>query len=195
MPITQQQAAQWAGSATADQLTAIRSLRPDGRIPAGMVRHMVSISTQVVHCFVAGRAQPPILSLPDADGGASQWCQQLLQRDAVKRQTMDGDHPTRTGLAHTSSLADPILLKTFGHRGDITHRNPRIPFLRVSRTVFCVSRINGIIICHLHSSYLSQRFVRASSTGPGSTLIAELFADSVWGSLQPTSCTILSRRQ
>lgn len=110
MTITKEQAAQWAGSATAEQLTKLPS-PSDGRLRASTCLTMLKCSTEVVHCFIEGGTEPPILPLNDSDHYLyRRWCEEVLRRDARKTQTSKGDYATRTGLANRSREDDPGFL-------------------------------------------------------------------------------------
>lgn len=132
MPIAQQQAIEWAGPATADQLTALRSPRPDGRLTAKMSEYMVNVSSAVVYCIIAGGPHPPIFPVPGPASQIDQWCRSTLLRDERKRETLKGSQSTKTSLANKNAAQDPTFLRTFGHQADMRIHDPNIPFLRVS---------------------------------------------------------------
>ncbi|ORY59028.1 hypothetical protein BCR35DRAFT_335126 [Leucosporidium creatinivorum] len=133
MPINEQQANEWAGSATADQLTIIKSFRRDGRVTADQCRQLMLVSTGVAHCFVAGGPQPPMFSLPWEPVQGAHWCQEVLKRDERKRQTLDGPQSKSTKLAHKNAAQDPGFLRTFGHERELNVQplNSHVPFLRL----------------------------------------------------------------
>jgi len=132
MPITEQQAIEWAGSATADQLTTIQSFRPDGRLTADLCRQMMLVSTGVAHCFLARGPQPPIFNLPPGSGQEEAWCQAFLRRDERKRQTLDGTQASKTTLANKKAADDAPFFMSFGHQSDIRAWENHFPFLQVS---------------------------------------------------------------
>lgn len=138
MPITQQQAMDWTGSATADQLTApaIQSSHPDGRLTVDTCRKMISVSTAVVYCLVPGGAQPPILPLPRTSVRALAWCETLLNRNKRKEEALV-KVGNRSILANRNPANDATFLKTYGHQEYITEGNTNIPYLRVSKSPFC----------------------------------------------------------
>ncbi|ORY59018.1 hypothetical protein BCR35DRAFT_335118 [Leucosporidium creatinivorum] len=131
MPITEQQAVEWAGSVTADELTALPT-SSNGRLTLQRCHQMISVSTAVVHCLIPGGAQPPVLPLPEGRREpASTWCAHLLTRDDRKRQTLSGARLIRTGLANTNGADDDRFLRTFGHKQEIADRGPGSPFLKI----------------------------------------------------------------
>lgn len=131
MPITEQQALDWAGSKTAYELTALPSF-PDGRLRASTCRYMISVSTAVVHCILPDAPEPPTLRPSEHLVQLEIWGGEVLRRDERKRQTLEGKEAVRTGLAHKDSAGDQPFLKTFGYEHDISPRNRGVPFLRVS---------------------------------------------------------------
>jgi len=147
MPITREQAIEWAGSATAEGLTAVRSPRPDGRLTPEMVLHMMSVSTRVVHCFIPGGDQPPFLP---CGRQAENWCRDVLRRDERKRETLI-NQVQDTKLAHKNGADDPMFLKTFGDESVITPRNSFVPFVRV-----------GCIIILHHTWNVNSYFILSS---------------------------------
>lgn len=155
MTITEQQAIEWAGSATADQLTAV----PAGRLTTDMGRHMLSISTSVVHCLIPGGPQPPILPLPETRPQPIIWCEEVLRRDAQKRQTFDG----HAKYAHTSVLGDSGFLKTFGREETLQLRSPKLPFVRVSTLSVPCSQSRTRLKFNNPSSCVIRKFVRLPS--------------------------------
>lgn len=123
MPISEQQADEWAGSATADYLDPI----PPNRIRFGTLLQMVDFSTAVIHCFVAGGPTPPILP----EGLTNQmldWCGQVLHRDEGKREACILN--PSNNLAFMPS-GEEGFRQSFGRANDISPRNNHVAFLRV----------------------------------------------------------------
>lgn len=123
MPISEQQAAQWAGSATADSLLPMSQ----HRIRFGTLHQIVDFSTAVIHCFVEGGPTPPILP----EGLTYQmldWCGQVLERDRVKREACITNPSNNLAFMPSSEEG---FRQSFGHASEITPRNNHMAFTRV----------------------------------------------------------------
>lgn len=134
MPIAEAQAVEWTGSATADHLTRLPS-PADGRLRAATCSRMVNVSTAVVHCLIEGGPEPPIVPLEEHDYRLRGWCDEVLRRDARKKETLKGEYSTTTGLANKKGEDDSGFLKTFGHLPPNlqTYNYRHYPYLVVSR--------------------------------------------------------------
>lgn len=130
MPITQQEAIAWMGSATADQLAPI----PTVRLTWGVMRSIVDFSTQVIHCFVPGGATPPILPNTVASDHLLQGCCcKVLERDSTKRRGSQ----EAFSLAYTPlPPRDEVkFLATFTRRDEVNFHPHNYPFLKVGMRV------------------------------------------------------------
>lgn len=95
---------------------------------------MISVSTEVVHCFVPGGHQPPIIPVPVGDLPVHDWCEQIFKRDQGRRELWTGILTPDIDMAHRQLMVDERFLRTYeGHQADVGWRNNAIPFLRVSR--------------------------------------------------------------
>lgn len=140
MPITVQQATEWAGSASADQISALQSARHDNRLTADVCLKMACVSTEVIHCFVPGGSRPPVLPLP-ADPGLfhlNSWCTAILRNDDTKRESLRSTPSTKTALANKNAAQDPGFCRNYGHKEEIRPAEKHVPFLRVRRTSLAV---------------------------------------------------------
>lgn len=125
MPITEQQAAEWTGAATADSLVPI----PTGRLDYRKVHEMVDFSTSVIYCIVPGGPTLPIFTSPrhpDVD----RWCQKVLERDERKRAKCRDEVWRWYGNGGLSQ--DDSFRRTFGHETDLAPMGSALQFLRVS---------------------------------------------------------------
>ncbi|ORY59030.1 hypothetical protein BCR35DRAFT_201549 [Leucosporidium creatinivorum] len=122
MPITEQEAIAWIGSATADSLIPL----PVGRLPYHIIRQMVDFSTEVVHCIMPGGPTPPLFSSMLRHPEFVGWCQKVLERDERKRTNEATRLYGNGGLSQDDSFR-----RTFGHESDLTPMASAMPFLRI----------------------------------------------------------------
>lgn len=132
MAITKEQAIEWAGTKTADEITKL-PLRADGRLRRDTCLSMLQVCTSVVHCFIEGGSDPPILPLHPAQILFRRWCDDLLTRNARKTQTLQGDSFVRSGLANRKAVDDSSFLRTFSRPRSASQMN-HYPYLHVSRS-------------------------------------------------------------
>lgn len=134
MPITEQEAILWSGTATADQLSAL----PHPRIPREQGLSMLDFSSSVIHSFFGG-PHPPLFTFPDEAYTRIElqsWCRKVLQWDKNRRKSVEND--IRTTYFYSEKRQDEAFLKTFGHKSNITSSG--FPFLRVSNKSACCSK-------------------------------------------------------
>ncbi|ORY59027.1 hypothetical protein BCR35DRAFT_335125 [Leucosporidium creatinivorum] len=116
MPITEQEALAWTGPTAADSLVPL----PTERLTAATMRLILDFSTEVIHCFIAGGASPPLFALAarvDGSRDLMNCCRRVLERDNSKRRTCD-EAPSPDYVAGTRSTQDSFL-RTFGHQHEI----------------------------------------------------------------------------
>lgn len=128
MPITEQQANEWTGPLTADELIPM----PTKRLTFANLRPFIDFSTAVVHCFVYGGSTPPLFwHLVSADGDLQHICRLVLDRDSKKRAACDAAPASeRVAMTPANQVA---FFRTYGHESDRTGPSHLYPFIIVSR--------------------------------------------------------------